>query len=360
VTVVTSFIPGLARDEIVHGVRVIRVPVFFRKKLEVANIPSMLCYPLSSVSKVLSEFRKNHFDIINTHFAIPSGPAGQFLSKCFGIPNVLSIHGGDIYDPSKSTSPHKAPLLSHTVRITLKAASRVVAQSNNTKENASNYYRVKRQIDVIPLGIKKPKFQKKARLDYNLREDEAVFCTIGRLVKRKNIGDTLRVLAKLNDKFPFKFIIIGDGPERRGLEAEIDRLKLEKRVYFLGNVSDQEKFQLLDLSDVYLSTSMHEGFGLVFLEAMACGLPIICHDYGGQTDFLRDERNGYLTRVGDLETFEKRIVKLINYKDLRETIGRTNRIQASNFYIYRCAEKYQALFQEVFDDSTGLKQRLVK
>ncbi len=102
ITVITSKFVKLSKEEVVGGVKIIRVPVFFRKKQNVASLLSMLSYFPSSIFYVQSLLRKEKFDIINTHFAIPSGPVGNFISKNKKIPNILSIHGGDIFDPSKS------------------------------------------------------------------------------------------------------------------------------------------------------------------------------------------------------------------------------------------------------------------
>ena len=349
VFVITSHYGRLSFKETVNGVRIMRVPVFFRNKIEVANIPSMLSYlPMGSVSG-LARLGKQRFDIINTHFAVPSGPVGFLLAKYFRIPNVLSIHGGDIYDPSKLCSPHRTPVLSHTVRVMLKVADRVVAQSNNTKQNAVHYFKIKRQIDVIPLGIKRPIFEKKHREDFGLSEDDFIFCTIGRLVKRKNIEESLLVLSKFKEQSKIKFLIIGEGPQRHALEAAIRRLNLTHSVYMMGNVSDELKFQLLDLSDCYLSTALHEGFGLVFLEAMSCGLPIICFNNGGQTDFLTEGQNAFLTEVSDRVKFAERVNTVVVDSKIRKKMGMTNRRQISEFYIERCAEKYIDLFNELIN-----------
>ncbi|MCF8023991.1 MAG: glycosyltransferase family 4 protein [Desulfobacteraceae bacterium] len=346
ITVITSRFEGLSKNEFRNGVKIIRVPVLFRKKAEVASNASMASYLLSCVFYCLSHFKSTSFDIINTHFAVPSGPAGHFLSKRFSIPNVLSIHGGDIYDPSKKTSPHRIPVLSHTVASMLNHASRVVAQSRNTSENAVKYYHVKRQIEIIPLGIKKPMFTKKTRFDLNLPGDAFLFCTIGRLVKRKNIKEALYTLSLLKDSGEFMFLIIGDGPERENLENEVRALGLEENVRMLGNVSDAVKFQTLYASDCYLSTALHEGFGLVFLEAMECGLPIICHDNGGQTDFLINGKTGYLTRVGDIEGTLGSIRLIMKDKDLYQQFSSFNKTLVRDYYIHRCAEKYLDLFRE--------------
>jgi glycosyltransferase involved in cell wall biosynthesis len=353
VTVITSHYKKLAKQERLNGVNIIRVPVIFRNKLEVANMPSMFCYLPASIFHGFFKFNPNTFDVINTHFAVPSGPAGYVLSKVFKRPNVLSIHGGDIFDPSKSSSPHNTPIFSNVVTTMLKSADRVVAQSTDTKRNAYTYYKINRPIEVIPLGIKKPVFNRKRRSDFGLRDEEIIFSTIGRLVKRKNIDDICSVLSHLKDDYSFKFLIIGDGPEREHLENLKVKLNLDDHVHFLGNVNDEEKFQILDLSDFYLSTALHEGFGLVFLEAMECGLPVVCYNRGGQNDFLISGKTGYLVELGDKDKFRSRIVELINNAKLKARMREYNRRLIQNYYISTCAEKYIALFDDVICENSN-------
>jgi glycosyltransferase involved in cell wall biosynthesis len=343
---VTTHFKGLERHTTVNGVNIIRVPVILRKELEVATLPSMLSYFPASVLSSLRNLRKEQFDIINTHFAIPSGPTGFCVSKVFRLPNVLSIHGGDIFDPSKSLSPHQMPILSHTVRAMLSRADRVVAQSSDTRNNAYRYYGVDRPIDVIPLGINKSVFERKTRSQFNIDSDDFVFCTIGRLIRRKNIDDILTVLSEMNNSHKFKLVIIGDGPQRDHLRELVSRLDLAGKVIMAGNVSDEEKFQLLDVSNCYLSTAFHEGFGLVFLEAMEAGIPVICYDRGGQNDFLVSGKTGFIVELGDKNKFSEKILELVHNPELHTNIGAYNRQLVQNYYISACAEKYITLFDE--------------
>ena len=155
ITVVTSGYPSLPSREICNGVAIHRVPVLSRRKLEVASMESMLSYLPSGFWHSFFECRLRKYDIINTHFAIPTGPLGCAISKLFDIPNVLTIHGGDIYDPSKSNSPHRKPLLSQIVRQILNWSDRVVAQSTDTRANAFKFHKPSCPIDIIPLGIKR-------------------------------------------------------------------------------------------------------------------------------------------------------------------------------------------------------------
>ena len=347
VTIITTHYKGLKKHEKVNGAEIIRVPVFLRNKMEVANIPSLVSYCPSSFLYAIHNCNRHSYDVINTHFTIPSGPTGHLLSKISGLPNILSIHGGDIFDPSKTFSPHRTPLLHNVVEFLLTKANLVVAQSSDTRENAYKYYNINREIKIIPLGIKKPVFEKKTRYHFDLEPDELVFCTIGRLIKRKNIDDELEVLSRIKKHFRFKFLIIGEGPERAHLERLARHLGLQGIVRFLGNVSDEVKFQLLDLSDCYLSTALHEGFGLVFLEAMESGLPVISYNRGGQNDFLASGKTGFLVELGNKESFGRKVIELIRNAELRNSMSSHNRDLVKKYYISNCAEKYVRLFEDL-------------
>jgi glycosyltransferase involved in cell wall biosynthesis len=109
-------------------------------------------------------------------------------------------------------------------------------------------------------------------------------------------------------------------------------------------LDESEKFKILNICDLFVSTSQHEGFGLAFLEAMQSGLPIVCYDNGGQNDFLKDQETGYLVKLNDINQFTNRCEILINNPKLRERIGGTNRVRAEEFHIDRCAALYEDVF----------------
>lgn len=346
VTIVTSGHGELPRIESRDGQEVHRVPVLGRDKLATASFSSMLSYVPASWrcgKRLLSEDR---FDIINTHFAVPTGPAPQVLSEYFRVPNVLSLHGGDIYDPSKKMSPHRVPLVRAVVRRLIARATRVVAQSNDTRDNARAYYRAQRLIDVIPLGIKTPAPPLRDRAAVGIEPDRFVLITIGRIVARKGIDALLEVMRRLDDPRDL-LIVVGRGPLLPELQEKARALGVASRVRFTGRISEDEKWKLLAASDLYASTALHEGFGLVFLEGMHAGLPVVCHDSGGQRDFLEDGRTGGVVPLGDVERFADAVRRLKTDAALRARCSEFNRARVAEYTIERCASRYEALFQEV-------------
>jgi glycosyltransferase involved in cell wall biosynthesis len=352
VAVLTSQGLGTPADSVEDGVRVVRAPVFLRQHRATASLVSMASFMVDGTREGKKLLRQQSFDIINTHFALPSGPVGDALARFGGIPNVLTVHGGDIYDPSKFTSPHRHPLLKAWTRNLLGKANKVVGQSKNTLENVHKYYTSDLDSVRIPLGIDPPPVVSQDECGYKFDEDEVLLITIGRLVPRK-ASEQLITMMKTLKGTRAKLIIIGSGPEEKMLKAEVKSSGLKDQVLFTGFVTDEDKFRLLQRSDIYVSSSQHEGFGLVFLEAMASGLPVVCYDHGGQTDFLQNDRNGYVVSLNDLDGLRARCQQLIENHQLRNSIGRNNKELVKEFYIDNCAKLYENLFYETISQFSG-------
>jgi glycosyltransferase involved in cell wall biosynthesis len=146
-------------------------------------------------------------------------------------------------------------------------------------------------------------------------------------------------------------LVIGDGPEEAHLRDLSRTLGLSSQVDFLGAIWGDRKFQYLAAADMFVLPSAHEGFGLVFLEAMHCGLPVIAGASGGQTDFLRDGETGFLVPVGAVEVLAERILHLANDERLRRRMSEFNAQYVKRFHISGVAARYEALFSEVIGRS---------
>ena len=342
----TTGFRGLPKFEVLDGIHVYRTSVLGRKKLSTATFLSMLTFFPSSLLMGIKLCRKNKYDVINAHFVVPSGPTGIALSKIFGIPIIISVHGGDIYDPSKKWSPHRHFLFRKVIKWLLNKSDNITAQSNNTKSNTINYYKFNKQITIIPLGFTKPKFKEAKRKELGFSEKDNLLISVGRLIKRKAYEDAIQAISKLPYQ-NIKYLIIGDGPEEYNLRNLAKELKVDEKVKFLGFVPEEKKFQYLTVSDIYILSSIHEGFGICFLEAMHCGLPIVATNNGGQTDFLVDEQNALLVPIKDSDALAEKIVELIENKEKRLEMSSTNRKDIQNFYIEKITKQYVNVYKDV-------------
>ena len=348
ITVITSRFNGLPEYERRNGVDIYRVPVLMRTKQDVASLPSLLSFVPSCIRKVRWLMRTRRFDVISTHFAVPSGPAGQYISNKYGLPNVLSIYGGDIYDPSKFLSPHKTFGLKQTVRKMLTAADRVISDSSDIEQYTRKYYGVKRDIEVIPPGVRPYAGPVRDREALGLPKDKLILTTLGRLVKRKNNEELLGIFSEVRKYRPCHLLVMGEGPDRPLLEKINNELDLTKCVTLAGRVGP-EKFQYLASSDIYVSTASHEGFGLAFLEAMESGLPIICYDNGGQVDFLENGKTGFLVKLGQKENFCRQLRELLTSPKLRKEMSAHNRKHVKQFYVRNGAERHLSIFRQAMN-----------
>lgn len=356
VCVVTSAFPELPRRESRDGVEIHRVPVLGRKRRNAASVASLLSYPAAVWRWWAQVGRKRPFDVVNCHFAVPTGPGSLPVAKLHGLPHVLSVHGGDLYDPSKTLSPHRLPVVRSVVAAVLRGSDAVVASSTNTRDNAHQFFRYDGPTEIIPLGVDFPAtIPSSNRSSLGLPSGLTAAVTVGRLVARKGIDRLLRVLAR-PECGVLGLVVVGEGPEREALQELARELGIDSRVEFAGFVSEERKWEILASADLYASATLHEGFGLVYLEAMRAGLPVVTYDHGGHTDFLVDGETGYLVSDGDDDGLAHSLLWLSRHPHQARRIGRRNRELSRNFSIERCIEAYEALFRRI---APTVKERLV-
>ncbi len=248
-----------------------------------ARLLSSYIWPhwLGGLWPVIRVVKKNKIEIIFTPNILPLGSVAYFIKKIFGIPYVVSLHGLDI----NLALQHKA---SWTKKI-LGEAKQIICNTNYTASLIKDFVPANKISVIYPstsmsqekVSVEKINILKQK---YNII-NEKVILTVGRLVARKGHAVVIKALEQLKDS-KFKYLIIGDGPEKNSLEQQIKEAKLEDKVFLLGKVSDEDLPSFYQLADVFvLANQSHgadvEGFGIVFLEAASFHLPIIAGPSGG-------------------------------------------------------------------------------
>ena len=338
VHVLTTGFGDLKKDEVINGVHVHRVKVWGRMELPTATIRSMITFVPAALWRGWRLCREVKFDVLNAQFVVPSGIPAALLSKFFRIPFVLSFIGGDLYDPTKGVSPHRHPVLRALIRAVASRAVICTAISEDTKWRAYELHGVDKDVVVTHLGLIPHASVATSRAQLHLPEGVSLFVSVGRLIPRKRYD---LLLTAWRDIPEAHLAIIGDGPLKERLQAQIGEYGLEGRVHLLGFVDEDQKYNVLTVADAYISATDHEGFGIVFLEAMEAGLPIVTTDTGGQRDFLTEGENAILVPTNDATQIVAGVQQLLRNKNLRERIAKNNREKVKEFYLEKTAKRFE-------------------
>lgn len=183
------------------------------------------------------------------------------------------------------------------------------------------------QIDASKVNAQKKK--------WNIKQKTIILTTIARMEERKNHALVLRAISEIiqTKKIPFLYIIASQGPEEKKLKKLAWDLGIETHVKFTGYLSNQERILTYAISDIHVMPSikigpMIEGFGIVFLEAAAAGIPSIAGKIGGQAEAVLDNKTGIVIDGTSLEKLKNAICRLALDQQLRKTMGKEGKTWA--------------------------------
>ena len=244
---------------------------------------------------------KKQFSIIDAHFAYPDGYAATLLGKWLNIPVTITLRGTEV--PLAKIKRRKVKILT-----ALNCATQVFSVSDSLKQFVVSLGANADKIQVIGNGIDVIKFRaiakSTARAELSISESTKVLVSVGALVDRKGYHRVIELLPALVNQYPdlIYLIVGGDSPEgniRIKLEQQVKVLNLDKHVRFLGAyASDQLKIPL-SAADLFVLATANEGWANVFLEAMACGLPVITTDVGGNKEVIVNSELGTVVAFGN-------------------------------------------------------------
>ena len=223
------------------------------------------------------------------------------------------------------------------------------------------------RVYVVPPGVDLSMFQPIERADARRKigyGEGRLLLFVGRLERLKGVDVAIRALALLRDRAhdDVRLLILGED-SKEGDESEKSRLKevaaaagVRDRVDFLGSVAHHELPYFYSAADVLVMPSYSESFGLVGLEAQACGRPVVGSDVTGLRSVIRDEVSGYLIASHDPAAYAERIGRLLDDPELAQQMGRRGRLLAQRFSWTRTADRLQMLFDRVVERDQPLVQ----
>lgn len=249
------------------------------------------------------------FDLIDAHFAYPDGFGAVLLGKYFRRPVTITVRG-TIRKFSKTSSI--APL----VQYALQNAARVFTVCDDLRQAAIEAGGHPDNIEVIANGIDNAKFfrvdQAAAREALNLDLTRKIIISVGGLTERKGFHRIIEQLPALRDKFPDILLIIVGGSSVEGdnevyLRKRVTELSLTDQVLFAGAQPHDQLYRWLNAADIFCLATSNEGWANVFLEAMACGLPVVTTAVGGNPEVVCSDDLGILVPFGESEALKTAI-----------------------------------------------------
>ena len=245
--------------------------------------------------------RAGKLDILDAHFAYPDGYAATLLGRWLDVPVTITLRGTEV---PHSKNAKLRPLL---VRA-LARATRVFSVSDSLRRHAIDLGIPGDKIRVVGNGVDNDKFhpvaRSEARAQLGIAVDVPVLISVGGLVERKGFHRVIECLPELKLRFPgLVYLIVGgagaEGDMRAQLEQQVAALGLHETVRFLGIIPAASLKWPLSAADVFVLSTRNEGWANVFLEAMACGLPVISTDVGGNAEVVCRDELGMIVPFGD-------------------------------------------------------------
>ncbi len=287
--------------------------------------------------------RSGRPDVVHAGQILETGLIALTLKRRFGIPYIVHTYGEEINRFSRSRVTRA---WMHTV---LREAAGVTSISRYTARRLASLGLYEGPVELLYPGVEAQRFaagrREVVRRLYGLG-DAPVLLTVARLLERKGHDRVLAALPQVLERFPdARYLVVGAGREEARLRALASELRVAERVLFVGSQPHESLPDYFAASDLFVHPNRElkngdvEGFGIVFLEAGAAGLPVIGGDSGGTPDAIRDGVTGYLVDPNDVEVLADRVMRVLGDPDLRRRMGEEGRRWAARFTWEAAAEK---------------------
>jgi D-inositol-3-phosphate glycosyltransferase len=299
------------------------------------------------------------YDLIHSHYWL-SGEVGRGLKDAWTAPHVAMFH-----TLAEAKNRHHLKELEPQSRIdgermVAHSVDRVICASEGEREMLATAYGVPPQhVSVVPCGVDTDHFQPSdraaARAAVGLDGDDPVILFVGRIVRLKGIDILVRAAAQLEGAF--QLLIVGgdrkDASRKRELVELSRELGIADRIRFVDAVPHERLPLYYNAADVCVVPSYYESFGLVAVEAMACGTPVVASRVGGLKDTVQDGRTGYLVPWHCPEPFAERLELLLNNESLRMRLGLEARAVAERYRWSEVAASVEGVYHDLVSAYRG-------
>ncbi|WP_078380210.1 N-acetyl-alpha-D-glucosaminyl L-malate synthase BshA [Sutcliffiella halmapala] len=306
-------------------------------------------YDLALASKMAEVAKREKLDLLHVHYAIPHAVCAYLAKKMTGdqLKIVTTLHGTDI------TVLGNDPSLNDMIRFGIEGSDVVTAVSESLVKQTYELLQPQKAIQTVYNFIDERVYYKKDREDlkeqYGILPNEKVVIHVSNFRQVKRVQDVIQSFYRIQKEIASKLILVGDGPEISVVCKLVKELGLEKKVLLLGKQENVE--DLYSISDLMLLLSEKESFGLVLLEAMACGVPSVGTNVGGIPEVIEHGVTGYLCEVGEIDEIAMRAIAILENDALHKrfsekSIKRVKELFNSSYIVEQYEELYMNLIKE--------------
>jgi L-malate glycosyltransferase len=367
VTVLSPHADQLQTHQLMDGVAIRRFRYFFPPRFEKLvygsgflfnirkhpftffTVPSFFVAEFLWACRILHRTRPR---LLHTHWLVPQGLIGALLHYLTGLPHIATIHGSDLNVLKKNTFLHPV------CRFITRNSSIITVNSRYMKQQLLEVAPgSERKVRVIPMGINPAQYRPASHTDMKQHHDAGhLILSVGRLIDWKGTGFLIAAMPAVLEKFPdTKLLIVGNGPERGALVRYAQGLDISDRIELLGTVTTTDLPSYYLSADVFVLPSITlkgktEGLGVVLLEAMAAGCPVIGSNVGGIPDIISDGENGFLVPEQNPGALADRIIQIFSDAELRQKF-RENAYEriAESFTWDKTGKRFSEVYSETLD-----------
>ena len=300
--------------------------------------------------RILNKIKKLNLDIIHSHTEFGVGTFARIIAKQYNIPIVHTYH--TMYEDYVHYITHgyfnksSRKLAEYLTKFYCdKTITELIVPSKKTYDLFKKKYKVDRPVYIVPTGIDIDSFklnnlnkEKLAKIKKDLGfKDEKIITYVGRLAQEKSVEVLIETESYIAKKYGAKLLIVGSGPDMDKYKKLVKKLKIEDYVIFTGAIPRNEIPYYYNISDIFVTASTSETQGLTVIEAMASGLPVICHDDEAFRDVVIDDFNGNLFK--NKREYKKQLEDLLKDPEKLKRLKKQALITANSHSLKYYAEK---------------------
>ncbi len=307
-------------------------------------------YDLSLASKLAQIAKLKELDLLHVHYAIPHAVCALLAKQMVGdhLKVVTTLHGTDITVLAQDES------ISDLIKFAINQSDAVTAVSQDLIHETERTLQIDRPIDLTYNFVDKrvyyPREVAKLRCEF-AEPDEKILMHVSNFRPVKRVLDVVEIFRQVSEEVKCRLLLVGEGPDLAKVVHKVKEYGLSGRVTFCGKQDDVA--QVISLANVLLLPSEKESFGLVALEAMACGVPTVGSNAGGIPELIVQGETGFLSPVGDVESMSRDVKLLLTnqelYKRMSDACLQRARVNFCNDLIRTQYEKiyYRVLGRDV-------------